>query len=472
MSKVNFKDKHLRYGGYGALLTLLVITITIVVNLIFTTLDLKLDFTEEKIYSLSDSTKNVVESVQEPINIYVLEQTGNETDWLQEIITKYTKLNEKLTLEYKDPVLYPTFGNSYLEKTTQNISSIAESTIIVENTTTGKFKIIPPNEILSRNNSSTSITVENALTNAIGYVMNDHDGKVYYTTGHNESTLSPALNECFERANLSSESINLLTDEMPTSEEAALIIYSPHSDFTEEEVNKVIDFLSAGGKGMFFLDCDMPDLPEFNKLLNYYGISTQAGIAIENNSNNRISTSPAILIPSREEHDIISQLTTNTSPILVPFACGLEKLENPRSSLTVTPLLSTSNDSFIKKDINASSLSKAEGDLDGPIILSCAIEDHASKADTKLFVMANTYFLDTGSLDVSATGNEAYINSVLGWLLSIDTNYAIAPKTPDTYTIKTLSTVQTLLIELVVIIIIPLIIIISGIIVWVKRRHL
>ena len=86
--------------------------------------------------------------------------------------------------------------------------------------------------------------------------------------------------------------------------------------------------------------------------------------------------------------------------------------------------------------------------------------------------MSSTYFLDSNTLNVSATGNSSYINSVLGWLFSLDTNYAIEAKTQDTYTIKALSSAQTLLIEILVMVIVPLIVVITGIIVWIKRRHL
>lgn len=473
MSKVNLKDKHLRYGGYGALLTLLVIAITIVINIIVTNLNLKIDATSEKLYSLSDSTKEVVATIDEPINIYVLETTGSETEWMQEVLTKYTKLNNNLNLIYKDPVLYPAFGSSYLERTKQNISSINNSTVIIENVATGKFKILPPSEFISNTESSgTSIVLENAITNGLGYVMNENDGLIYYTTGHNELNLPAALTDCFERANLTTASIDLLTEEMPNPDESALVIYSPHSDFTEEEVTKVIDFLTAGGKAMIFLDYNTPELTHFNEILHYYSVAHEPGVAVESNSGNMTSSSPAVLLPSQGEHEILDNINTDSAPIIVPIASGLEKLSNGRATVTLSPLLGTSNHSFLKKNVQGSTFAKEDGDIDGPIVISCAIEETTSSADTKLFIMSSTYFLDSNTLNVSATGNSSYINSVLGWLFSLDTNYAIEAKTQDTYTIKALSSAQTLMIEILVMVIVPLIVVITGIIVWIKRRHL
>lgn len=472
MSKVNLKDKHLRYGGYGALLTILVIAITIILNIIVTNLNLKIDATSEKLYSLSDTTKTLVQAIDQPVNIYVLEETGYETDWIKETLINYTKLNNNLELIYKDPVLYPAFGSSYLEKTNQNISTINASTIIIENTATGKFKIIPPTEFISTStSSSTAITLENAITNAIGYVMNENDGFIYYTTGHNELSLPMTLTDCFARANLTTHSIDLLTNEMPDPNQSALVIYSPHSDFTKDEVSKVIDFLSDGGKAMIFLDYNTPTLTHFNEILNYYGIAHEAGVIVETNSSYMASTSPAVLLPAQGEHDILKTLNSN-SAIIVPFASGIQKLANARSTITLTPLLGSSNDGFLKKNVNSSTFSKEEDDLDGPIVISCAIEEQIANTDTKLFVMANTLFLDSNTINVSATGNTSFINSALGWLLSLDTSYAIEGKTEDAYNIRALSTTEALMIELFVMVIIPLIIIITGITVWIKRRHL
>ncbi|MBP3888462.1 MAG: GldG family protein [Cellulosilyticum sp.] len=471
MSKVNLKDKHLRYGGYGALLTLLVIAITIVLNIIVTNLNLKIDATSEKLYSLCDTTKEVVATINEPVNIYVLEETGMETDWIQEVLMKYTDLNSNLNLIYKDPVLYPAFGSSYLERSNQNISSINNTTVIIENTLTGKFKIIPPSDFVSVSESSgPSLTLENSITNGLGYVMNENDGLIYYTTGHNEVSLPESLTNCFNRANLTMQSINLLTEEMPDPEQSALVIYSPHSDFTKDEVTKVIDFLSRGGKAMIFLDYDMPELTHFNELLNYYSIRHQIGVAVETNTGNIASTSPIDLLPAQGNHDILD--TMGDLPIIVPGASGIEKLSNSRTTITLTPLLGTSNNAFLKRNTHGSTYEKEEGDIDGPIVISCAIEEKTSSTDTKLFVMASTNFLNDNKINVSATGNTTYINSSLGWLFSLDTQYAIEAKTEDVYTIRALSSFETLMIEILVMAIIPLIVVILGITVWIKRRHL
>lgn len=472
MSKVGFKDKHLHYGSYSALLTLIVIALTIIFNIVITSLNLKIDMTSEGIYSLSDRSKEIIVDVTDPINIYVLEETGSETVFLKEVLTNYTKLNSNISLIYKDPVLYPTFGLSYLERSTQNIKSLNNSTVIIENQGTGKFKMIPPSEFIAADEvNGNQLTLENAITSALGYVMNPNTNSIYYTTGHNELDLPATLTDCIDRANLTLNSIDLLTENMPDPKASSLLINSPHSDFTEEEVSKIIDFLVTGGKAMIFLDADSPKLTYFNEVLNYYGVSHEIGIAIENNARYMSSASPAYLIPAKGEHEIIDNISSNSSSIIIPISSGLNKLPSSRSTITLTPLIGTSNNSFLKKDISSTTLIKEDGDTNGPILIACTIEDSASP-DTKLFIMANSYFLTNDFLNVSATGNAKFMTSTLDWLFSLDTSYAIEAKTQDIYEIRALSSIETIVLQIITMVIIPLIVMITGITVWVKRRHL
>lgn len=109
--------------------------------------------------------------------------------------------------------------------------------------------------------------------------------------------------------------------------------------------------------------------------------------------------------------------------------------------------------------------------INGPIVIACTIEDSVSP-NTKLFVMANSYFLTNDFLNVSATGNANSISSTLGWLFSLDTSYAIEAKTQDIYQIRALSSTKTIVLEIIAMVLMPLIVIITGITVWVKRRHL
>lgn len=482
MNKINLKDKHLRYGGYSAFLTLIVTAIVILINILVTPLNLKIDTTSEKIYSLTDTTKEVVSHAGAPINLYVLESTGQETALLKEILLKYTKLNDQVHLIYKDPILYPTFGQEYLKKSNQNMTSLGVSTVIVENKASGKFKIVPASEFIESTSPSTgnntALTVESAITNAIGYVLTDKDGKVYYTTGHNERTLSPYITHSCNRANLTTTPINLLTDTLPDPATSIIMIYSPHSDFTQEEVDKLIDFMNAGGKAFVFMDVDTDVLPIFNQFLSFYGVSHQLGLVVETLAKNMSSIYPTYLVPNKGSHTILTDLTSNAAPIIFPNSSAFTQLKDARTSLNITPLLTTSKDAFLRVDLSNVETTKQEGDIDGPLTLAYAIEDTSVSLQNpegkteyaKLVVVGDSYGLSS-DFDVAATSNERFISSGLGWLLSTNTLYGIEGKSEDTYTLKALSTQQSLFINTFIVVVMPLSVCLLGFVICMRRRH-
>ena len=474
------KNNFLRYGGYSALLTLMVIAIAIVVNIIVTDLNIKVDTTTEKLYSLSTNTEKVTKALTVPINIYILQETGKEELRLKEIINKYVNLNNKITVTYKDPILYPTFANAY-KKTSS--STIPNGSVIVENRNTGKYKVLTPADLYETTTTDDNVVllegliVENALTNALGYVSTDIDGTVYYTSGHNELDLPTGFKDAVGYANLSLSELNLLTAQMPSPENSIVLVFSPHTDFTKEELKKLTNFLDEGGKAMLFMDINMPELPNFNELLSYYSIAHDQGLLIETDANYSQSSYPTYLLPGMSKHDITNSLRANKVPVIIPFGSGIKHLNTLRNGVTLTPLLSSSEESYLKKNINPSTYAYEEGDIPGPVILACAIEenntlDASNPINTKLFVMSSSFFLDENMVNLDTTGNKELITNALGWLFSVDNSYAIQTKDIDTYNLRPISSSGFIIFGALTIVVIPGIIIIFGITIWIKRRHL
>ena len=264
---------------------------------------------------------------------------------------------------------------------------------------------------------------------------------------------------------------------MPSPKNSILLIFSPHTDFTTAEVKKLTDFLDQGGKAMLFMDANMPDLPNYSEILSYYGIDHEQGVVVETDANYSLSSYPTYLLPAMITHDITKSLSQSNSPVVVPFASGLKNLNNTRTGVTLTPLLSSSDNSYLKKNINPSTYAFEDGDINGPVILACAIEenntsDATNPINTRLFVMANSFFLDENMVSLEATGNKEFVTNALGWLFSVDNSYAIQAKTLETYSLRPISSSGLIIFGGLTMIILPAIILIFGITVWIKRRHL
>ena len=232
MKKINFKDKHLRFGGYSTLITVILVAVLLVVNVLFSSLDIKLDLTENKFYSLSEKTTSIIQKSTDPVTIYVLEETGSETKDFEEILRKYEKPSgSKISIVYKDPVLYPGFAQQYMDKTdAQEQSTLPTGSIIVENSVTGKYKVISKYELYNIGYTSSyqpqiqSYAIEEKVTSAIDYVTSEIEYKVFVTSGHGEFSVPSSLTTQLETENFVLEDINLLTQDLPVSPYNTLMI--------------------------------------------------------------------------------------------------------------------------------------------------------------------------------------------------------------------------------------------------------
>ena len=164
----------LRRGSYSLVLSLVVLAILIVVNILVSVLPktlTKLDISAQKLYSITSSTKVVVNNLQKDVTIYWIVQADQEDDILENLLEKYDSLSQHITVEKKNPDVYPQFAAQYTDETVEN-----NSLIVVCGT---KSRYIPFSDIyLSDIDYNTYTEVksfdgEGCITSAIDYVQSD-----------------------------------------------------------------------------------------------------------------------------------------------------------------------------------------------------------------------------------------------------------------------------------------------------------
>ena len=103
-------NKNLKKGGFAAIFSVTVIAAVIVINLIAGTVPAKyrrLDLSTNQIYSLSDTTRELVGGLTKDVDIYIV----GDPDQIDERITHfaglYADLSDHVNVVVKDPVLHP-----------------------------------------------------------------------------------------------------------------------------------------------------------------------------------------------------------------------------------------------------------------------------------------------------------------------------------------------------------------------------
>ena len=167
--------------------------------------------------------------------------------------------------------------------------------------------------------------------------------------------------------------MNLLTEENIPPDCAALLLYSPASDLSQEEIDKIEAHLAENGSLMLFTDCDAEDLPRLHAMMAKRGVEAVDGMVVEGDSSYFMSNYPNYLIPQLENHEITEPLISGNYYVLMPMTQGLKitaqtdeteqaEADETDASLSVTALLSTTADAYSKiKGLQATDAEKEDG---------------------------------------------------------------------------------------------------------------
>lgn len=469
----SFKDKKFKYGGYATLLTAFVLAILVVVNLLVGQIPFKIDLTENQLFSLSDQTEKVLENLDQEIRIIGLYETGRENPVFDEILQKYRRLNKNISITYIDPVKNPTFANKY----TKDGESLKEGSYIVESDE--RFKIIDYFDLFNvrydqyGNTRTESLALEQRVTNAIQYVTADKLPVIYTLEGHMEQALPVQLRQQLELENYEVKTLSLLTEESVPSDATVLMVVAPQRDITPEEEEKIREFLKNQGRAIFLMDITENEMPNFESILKSYGVGLNKALVLEGDRNYYFQN-PAWIVPKLESHAIITPMRSNKMQVLAVGAQGVEILEEKKRSIEIEPLLVTSDDAWGRTDMSSTSFEKEEGDLDGPFNIAVAVVDkewdekEAEHKETKLVVVGDAELLNS---QFATIGNYDFILNSFNWLQDEQETISIRPKSLTSSYLR-INAFQKLVIAGVAVILIPLVILGSGFVMWLRRRHL
>ena len=458
------KTVALKGGSYAIALTVLVLALLIVVNILAGALPAnltKLDISSSKLYSITSNTKAVVNALEQDVTVYWIVQSGKEDAVIENLLAKYDSLSDFLHVEKKNPDVYPTFAQQYTDETIANNSLVVVSG--------EKYRYVPYSDIYVTQGSqfsysyTTSFDGEGAITSAIDYVVSTELPKLYLLEGHGESQLPESFQDQLEKENLETESLSLLTTDEVPEDAAALVLYAPASDISQEEARMLLSYVQAGGK-LLVLAGPVADgeLTNLYGILETYGITAAQGIVSEGDRSHYAFQAPYILLPELGDSDITAPLTEQNYYAIVPVAAGLQLGDDSR----VTALLTTTDSAYSKTSgYSQTTYEKEEGDIDGPFALGVDIADGG-----ELVFFTSSYLLEDMYNAYSSGANSDLVMNALSSLLGERQALSIRSKSLN-YNYLTISDSAASLLKLVMIGLVPMLYLaMGGAALWDKRR--
>ena len=460
----------LRGGSYALAVTAVVLAILIAVNVFASALPASLtrqDISAAQLYSVTSNTKAVVNNLTGDVTIYWIVQSGEEDDVLQNLLEKYDSLSDHITVEKRNPDVYPTFAAQYTDEEPANNSLVVECG--------DKSRYIPFTDIyLGEVNmytglySATDFDGEGAITSAIDYVTGDEYPQVYLLEGHGEEALPEDFAEQLEKENLETQSLSLLNVDAIPGDAACLMIYAPQSDISPEEAELLSGYVSGGGKLLVCAGAvEAGLLTNLYGLLADYGVTAHDGLVVDMDRAHYAMV-PYLLMPDLNSSPITDPLIDSNYYTYLPLSVGLTVGEDTGAG-TVTALLTTSEESYSKAaGYELETYDREEGDMDGPFAVAVSVEDAGGG---QIIWFASDQFLTDEFNAYSSGANQDLVINALSQLIGESESLAIRSRSLS-YNHLTINEATASLLQVLMVGVFPLLFLGVGIYIVLRRRRM
>jgi hypothetical protein len=479
-----FGKRNLRYGFVSVCITVVVIAVIVLFNVVLTALfkryPLNIDLTEDQIFEISDETRDFLTELDQDVNIYVL-NTENAftatapTEYFvqaNEVIHRYAQYSSRVRLEYIDMIRNPNFASLY-----PDLDPGIGDILIVSGARSRKLS---PQDLFNIRSSYygsyvSSSKAEQAMTSALLGVTSTRTSLAALITGHEESDVS-SLTELLQMNSWEQVSFNTMTEEIPAGT-SLLILAAPERDLSSDELSKINTFLENGDDRVFLYlsSYTQPDLPNLDAFLVEWGIAVDTGLVFETNNARIIGNSPFVALADFVENDYSRSVIEKELYPVIPQSRPLRILYEGQRYRRTSVLVQSSADSGVypvdapadwypgpqnmKANIPLMTLtSSTRNAVEGGLISSHVV------------VCGSVLALDQYFLGSTSLGNSTFFLNLLGTLAGREDQVYVQDKTLG-FTSMTITGAQVLVLSLIFIVLVPLVVLVSGIVVWLRRRH-
>lgn len=466
--------KSLKNGSYSMGITAIVIAVLVVINLIVGQIPEKytqVDVSTQKLYTISDTTVKYLKDMNTDVTIYHIVQSGKEDSVLEKMLTRYEEESKHIKVEKKDPVLYPNFTSQYTS------DDVADNSLIV--VAGEKSKVISYSDLYETEmdyttyqTNTTGFDGEGQIDSAISYVTSENLPVIYTLEGHEELELNSSLTDSLQKANYDVQSLNLLTQDAVPGDTGCLLIAAPQKDLSEEETQKIITYMEAGGKVMIFTEYTGTDMPNLKSVLENYGVTTGDGVIMEGDTGHYIMQRPYYIVPTIDSSDITSDIKSNNRYVLAPISQPVKTLSDYRDTLQISSLLSTSDEAYIKTDVqNMTTYEKEDSDEEGSFQVGVSVTEQVDDDNTtQLVCFGCASLLDEATDQQVSGGNTDLVLAALGWMCENDAPVIDVTSKSLTMSYLTVPQFDAAYWSIIVCGVIPVVFLLIGTVIWFKRR--
>lgn len=455
--KVTKRTQHL-FRLQQAVFYLLLIAVIVLLAKLTVDHNRQFDWTANARHTLSDSSLQLLDSLEDDIQIQVFVSPDYEyRQAVVDLLNRYLRHTDKLNVSYVDPNFSPDL--------------VREMTIQQQ----GEM-------VVSRADQSQHVLdlSEQSLTNALISVSRQQQQWLVFIEGHGERSLFEqndfslsTWSQQLQNQGFKLHSQNLVENPSLPDNTAALVIASPTRDWLPGEVSLVRDYLNNGGNLLWLADPEQTaSLAPISEML---GIEFIPGTVLDPNSVMLGLEDPRFVLISDYANHPVGVATASVS--LMADAVGIQQVErNPDNEWQYLNLLNSQPDAWAESTvINQTNLAlqayDAGADVSGPLSLGFVITRPLSaqqERQQRIAIVGDSDFASN-----SYIGNAANLElamALANWLAADDKLIEIPVKT-SVGTQLNLDKTQSIIIGFGFLLVLPLILLATGLGIWWRRRR-
>ncbi len=452
------KARQTKYVAYAATYILVILAVVVVANVLGDRYYKSYDATSSKRYSLSEQTAKIVKGLKQDATITYFNQSTRFADG-KDLLDQYANLSRKVHVDYIDPDKNPQAAR---EAGIRNFG-----TAIVQ--------------VGAKKEEAKSMT-EEGITGAFIRDLKNATRTVCFVAGSGEHQLDNTdreglsnFKDLLTKDNYESQSVDLLQKAEVPESCTALVVSGPTRNYEQPEVDAIKKYVEGGGRALLMLDPPLKigrsDIASNDALMNVlqgWGVTLDKDLIIDMNPLGQIVGlgHEVALVTNYESQPIVDGMKGTATGF--PLARSLEIRGTDKSS--VQKLFETSGNSLATTNLGSAAVNVNDPkNKKGPLTLAAAGSYMTGKENSqgRFVVVGSSSWAVNGFINFN--GNSDLAMNTINWLSSDEDLISIRPKAPEDRRI-TMTRGQLSWVRATSQFMLPMIVVIAGVLVWLKRR--
>lgn len=455
------------------------------------------------IAELSDATLSFVGDLKEDVKLYWLCENQELNDVLGLVASNYEVAGDHIDVIMVDPLTETDFIQEFGAENLPNFSFVVASkyryTVVssedfyyytndfvdeqLNGGNTYKMSWDEFNSFYSSYGTYMSATSsyeffqgETLLTAAIDYVALPTVPHAYALTGHGEAEMSDTAKAALDLYNLAPEPLDLKKEGAFIPADAACItIFAPKEDISAAEAEMLKQYLATGGSVVLITSPACASFENLASVTAMMGMQAEEGLVIDPTQGNfKGETKNLLPLVNTSISPLASLYNIGYNPYM-PSSHGISFAKEKPVNISYSPLLATSEKAYrISTDGEESALcDPAAQYIGGYAMITAAAADGTAVNGTLVWFASAEAFTDAAANQFSGS-NYLYLSLMSRYVSDLyvspfSSSIEGINLTPPL--LEDMTTNTAVVLGVVLVVVIPMSLLISGLVIWLKRRR-